>query len=419
MLEIKGNSCKNVKIFTDNVEESALSTIYSIADCKAFEGKTVRIMPDVHNGNGTVVGLSYNIDIEDENEAINPDYIGGDIGCSVSGTFFDKPIKDEDISDFEHKIRNAVPFGKEINSKKKIEPKEIIKVFTKAMNRLVSAYPSYAPYIIKFKTEDDLEKWCKKIKLEYGIFLKSLGSGGSGNHFCEYDVNEELEKYCITIHCGSRNLGLKIFKYWHNIANKPNKKPGQMNGFLYGDDFKGYIVDLVLAQEYALLNHDVIISEIAKIYKKMCGGKIIESIHTMHNYIDLTEYNPMVRKGAISSYTDEPMIIPFNMRDGIAVCEGKSNPDWNNTAPHGAGRIMSRAKAKQTLNVEEYQKQLQINGVYSTTANISTLDEAPDAYKPMNEIIELIEPTTSIKYFMKPKMNIKSGINDNEIYGNY
>lgn len=416
MLEIKGKYCKDVEVFTDNVEESALSTIYSMANCKAFEGKKIRIMPDVHNGNGTVVGLSYNIDIEDENETVNPDYIGCDIGCSVTGTFFDKAIKVEDIAEFEYKIRNAVPFGNDINSKKKIEPKEIIKSFTTAMNRLASMYPSYAPYVIKFKCEDDLEKWCKRIKMEYGTFLKTLGTVGGGNHFCEYGVNEELNKYCVTVHCGSRNLGLKVFKYWHNIANNSKRlKEGQMNGFLYGEDFKRYIVDLMLAQEYALLNHQVIINEIAQIYKKICGGKIIETIPTMHNYIDLTEYKPMLRKGAISSYEGELMLIPFNMRDGIAVCVGKSNDNWNNTAPHGAGRIMSRAKAKQTLSVEEYQSQLLNNGVYSTTANVSTLDEAPDAYKPMEEIVKLIEPTAKIEYFLKPKMNIKAGISDEEI----
>ena len=140
------------------------------------------------------------------------------------------------------------------------------------------------------------------------------------------------------------------------------------------------------------------------------GCKIIDNIFTMHNYIDYNALTPILRKGAIRSYKGEQMIIPFNMRDGIAICEGKSNEDWNFTAPHGAGRIMSRAKAKEILNVEEYKKQLTDNNVYSMTANETTLDEAPDAYKPMNEIVKLIEPTVDILYFMKPKMNIKAAV---------
>lgn len=409
MIELKGAFCKDVKIFTDNVEESALSAIYDMANCNIFQYKKIRIMPDCHNGSGTVVGFSSTIDIEDEFETINPDYIGGDIGCSVSAIFFDKPMPDEFIPEFEHKIRKEIPFGNEINQKKRIESKEIIKRFRKVMNSLASACPTFSPYIINFKNETDLEKWCKRINIEYGTFLKSLGTVGGGNHFSEYDINEELGKYCITIHCGSRNLGLKVYKYWHKIANNPKKSIKQNT--LEGDDFKGYIVDIALAQEYARINHDIIIDIITNIYKKMVKGcKIIDNIFTMHNYIDYNALTPILRKGAIRSYKGEQMIIPFNMRDGIAVCEGKSNEDWNFTAPHGAGRIMSRAKAKEILNVEEYKKQLVDNNVYSMTANETTLDEAPDAYKPMNEIVKLIEPTVDILYFMKPKMNIKAAV---------
>lgn len=411
MIEIK-----NIKIFTDNIEESALSTIYGMVGCKAFEEKRIRIMPDVHNGNGTVVGLSYTIDLSDEKEMINPDFIGCDIGCSVSSVFFDKPMGEDKIHEFEHKIRKEIPLGVEINPKKKIDPKEIIKAFNKAINRLCSFYPSYSAYIRNFKNEQDLEKWCKRVKLDYGIFLKSLGSVGGGNHFIEYDVNEELKKYCVTIHCGSRNIGLKAFKYWHNVATNPKYiKDGGLNGFLYGGNFKGYIIDLLLAQEYAKLNHKIISDEISKIYKKLCGGKVVETISTMHNYIDFNHSETYLRKGAIASYVGEKMVIPFNMRDGLAVCEGKSNEDWNYTAPHGAGRAMSRAKARQTLDVEQYKIQLAENEIYSTTANSSTIDEAPDVYKPTDEIIELIEPTVEILYFMKPKINIKSGLIDEEI----
>lgn len=170
-----------------------------------------------------------------------------------------------------------------------------------------------------------------------------------------------------------------------------------------------------MAQEYARLNHDVIIDQIALIYRKMVkGANMVDEIHTTHNYIDydleafMRKPNMMIRKGAIRAYQGERVIIPFNMRDGISICEGKSNEDWNYTAPHGCGRCLSRAKAKQQLNVEEFKAEMAAAGVYTTTADALTLDEAPQAYKPYEEIIKLIEPTVNVLFLMKPRMNIKA-----------
>jgi RNA-splicing ligase RtcB len=186
-------------------------------------------------------------------------------------------------------------------------------------------------------------------------------------------------------------------------------------GYLSGEHLMGYLVDVLIAQVYAQLNHEVINEQVVEIYKKMSGGgKPVDFITTTHNYIDydfkaLTGTpNMMIRKGSIRAYVGERVIIPFNMRDGISICEGKSNPDWNYTAPHGAGRIMSRSKAFENLDVDEFKKQMADAGIYTTTADAKTLDEAPDAYKPMDEIVRLIEPTVDIKFFMKPKMNIKA-----------
>ena len=186
-------------------------------------------------------------------------------------------------------------------------------------------------------------------------------------------------------------------------------------GYLNGDQLMGYLVDVLIAQVYAKLNHEVIHEQLIEIYRKMSdGGKPIDFISTTHNYIDYDfkalagKPNMMIRKGSIRAYEGERVIIPFNMRDGISICEGKSNEDWNYTAPHGAGRSMSRAKAFDSLTVEDFQKQMADAGIYTTTADEKTLDEAPDAYKPMAEIVKLIEPTVDIKFFMKPKMNIKA-----------
>jgi RNA-splicing ligase RtcB len=276
--------------------------------------------------------------------------------------------------------------------------------------------------------------------MDYGMFLKSLGSVGGGNHYCEYDVNEELGKYCVCVHCGSRNLGQKVFRYWDKIAkslcvtkdemrtlvervkakNTDKKKlqeelklakedylKDRIPNFLSGEHLCRYLIDVCIAQTYARINHEIIHSQISKMYQKLSdGGVKVDEIYTTHNYIDMDDM--IMRKGAVRAYKDELLIIPFNMRDGISICEGKSNDDWNCTVCHGAGRLMSRSKSKEVLNVEEFQKQMSDAGIYTTTADEKTLDEAPDAYKPMDEIVKLIEPTVDIKFFMKTKMNIKA-----------
>ena len=446
MLEIKGQYCKDVKIFTDNVEESAMSTIYRIADCIAFKDRKIRIMPDCHDGKGIVIGFSCPVDLEKDH--VSPESVGCDIGCTVSAVFFDRPVPQEKIAELEHKIRKAIPFGMNINEKKKIDAKFIIKRFNGILNRMCSSYPQLAPYRVEMKTEGDLEAWCKKINMDYGVFLKSIGTVGGGNHYLEYDVNDELGKYCICVHCGSRNLGLKVFNYWNKIAKSmviskeemkmltdsvKEKNTDKKNlaseikaakeeylskkipGYLSGENLMGYLVDLLLAQEYARLNHETIIEQVASIYRKVVKGVHLEDvIYTTHNYIDydlkalMGKPNMMIRKGAVRAYAGERVIIPFNMRDGISICEGKSNEDWNYTAPHGCGRLYSRSKAKEIIKVEDFKATMEAAGIYTTTADASTLDEAPQAYKPYEEIVKLIEPTVNVLFLMKPRMNIKA-----------
>ena len=439
MIEIQGKYCKDVKIFTPNIEEAALATLYRIAESKAYDGSKIRIMPDVHQGVGdSVIGFSCPISLEDG--YVNPQTVGCDIGCTVSLWLYNKPIPDNMLAEFEHKIRKEIPFGFDVNKKTKIDVKYLIKTFNKAINKLVSKHPALSDYAISFTKEKDLEDWCERLHMDYGTFLKSIGTVGSGNHFVEYDANDELMKYGVCVHCGSRNLGQKVYKYWDNIAkslcvskdemrdiidkvkekNTDKKKlqeeikaaredylKDRIPNFLKGEHLYQYIIDMCLAQTYASLNHELIHSQISEIYRKLSdGGKCVEEIYTTHNYIDMDDMT--LRKGAVRAYKDELLIIPFNMRDGISICEGKSNDDWNCTAPHGCGRALSRSKAKQELNVEDFKTEMTAAGIYTTTADNSTLDEAPAAYKPYEEIVKLIEPTVNVLYLMKPRMNIKA-----------
>jgi RNA-splicing ligase RtcB len=245
------------------------------------------------------------------------------------------------------------------------------------------------------------------------------------------------DKGFFTVHCGSRNFGLKVFNYWNKISNAtkvsketlkeisamvkekyPNDKTSwkarideevenlkkhKANGYVYGEDLKGYLSDMVIAQAYAAFNHKMIVSTLEPELMK-AGIKVVDRIFTTHNYIDFTDH--IIRKGAINAADGNVVIIPFNMRDGIAICRGKGNEDWNCTAPHGAGRIMSRSKAKKMISLDEFKSSME--GIYSTSICNGTLDESPMVYKDMNEIVELIEPTVDILYFIKPRINIKA-----------
>lgn len=444
MIEINGKYCKDIKVFTDNIEEEATASLYRIASSLPFKDKKIRVMPDVHQGKGNaVIGFSCPIDIE--KDSVNPEYVGCDIGCEVSAVFYTKPIPSDKIAEFEHKIRCAIPFGFNINDKSKIDVKDIIRRINGEFNKLVSCYPIFSEYVPTIKCEDDLVKWCKRIGMDFGAFMKSIGTVGGGNHFVEYDEGDD--KYGVIVHCGSRNLGIKVFNFWNKVAksmtvskdemkmlteevkrNNKDKRNLQVElkqakeeylkdkipGFLSGNGLLGYLVDMLFAQTYAKINHEVIHKQISDIYLKLSnGGKECDEIYTTHNYIDYDfkalsgAPRMMIRKGAIRAYSGERCIIPFNMRDGISVCEGKSNEDWNFTAPHGCGRLYSRSKAKEIFNVDDFKKEMADANVYTTTADKSTLDEAPEVYKDKDEIVSLIKPTVDILFFMRPKLNIK------------
>ena len=429
MIELIGKYNKDCKIFIDEIEKSALALIQNILDNKVSNNVPVRIMPDTHAGVGIVIGFTMPI-----TNTINPEYIGVDIGCGVLCAKVDN-LK-YSLSHIDKVIRDVIPCGENIHDKN--VPYYIKKSLIDSINRNIDLFiKKYnnrynCNYKIKEINEEYIESLCNKIGIKIDVFWNSLGSLGGGNHFIEID--ESKDGHYIMIHTGSRNFGFKICKYHTNIAKKQNpldndsyvqeldyirnntadktliplkikelKEKFSQNidkCFLSGDNLFNYLIDMVIAQTYAYWNRQYILS----IISNSLNFKIINQIESIHNYIDFNDW--IVRKGAISAQKDKMCIIPLNMRDGVILCKGKGNPDWNYSAPHGAGRLMSRSEAKKKLSVDEFTESM--NGIYSTSICYDTIDESPMAYKDASTILNLIQPTVEIIDILKPILNIKS-----------
>lgn len=387
----------SAEIFTDNIEPAALQWIQELCDHPAMEGIPVVQMPDVHAGNNCNVGTAYPIRMY-----VNPDHVGVDIGCTISMHRLSVSVNHEDFPILDHRIRETIPMGTEICAKNSLNEKELFRFLNSQYQKARSSAAELineAPRIdARFITD-----FCRRIKLQEAIFYKSIGTLGRGNHFIEYGEDEISGECWLTIHCGSRNLGVKVANHWHNIAQNP--KCAKYIGFLWGDSLNGYLSDMVIAQAYALYNHQIIRDRIFAILKKLCNAKCAESIFTTHNYISVTDERPMLRKGAIDTSDGRKVVIPLNMRDGNAICVGKGNGSWLNTAPHGAGRIMSRAQARKQIEMDDFRQTM--SSVFSTSICEATLDESPMAYKPTEEILELIKPTVDTISMIRPKLNIK------------
>ena len=376
----------SAEIFTDNIEESALDWLKELCDHPAMDGVAVVQMPDVHAGINCNVGTAYRIGMY-----VNPDHVGVDIGCTISMHRLSVPVNPEDFPILDHRIREAIPMGTEICAKNSLNEKELFRFLNSQYQKARSSAPDLINEALRIDARF-IADFCRRIKLQEGIFYKSLGTLGGGNHFIEYGKDEASGEGWLAIHCGSRNLGVKVANHWHNIAQNP--KRAKYIGFLWGDSLKGYLSDMVVAQSYAIYNHQIIRDRIFAILRKLCKAKCADSIFTTHNYISVTDERPMLRKGAIEASEGRRVVIPFNMRDGIAICIGKGNREWLNTAPHGAGRIMSRAQAKKQIELADFRQTM--SGVFSTSICEATLDESPMAYKPTEGIMNRIKPTVDI-----------------------
>lgn len=390
---------RDLKIYTENIEPEAVHQIYELIAQPAFDGSRVRIMPDVHCGTGCVVGFTAQL-----TDKIIPNVLGVDLGCGMLAVELGKA--DIDLPALDAFIKEHIPTGS--NYRKEVDP---------AAEKIVKSLH------------------CKKQLREEERLFGSLGTLGGGNHFLEIDTDGEGNKYLI-VHSGSRNLGLQVAKIYQKLAvercktcaeeernavieqlkGSPDKIPGALAAvhakyafrtkipaplcYLDGADMADYLDDLRLCQKFAVLNRKKMADEIVK----FLGIFRTTSFETVHNYIG---DDNIIRKGAIRAGKGEKVLIPMNMRDGCFVAVGKGNEDWNNSAPHGAGRLLRRSEVKEYVSVEEFRETMA--GVYSTTVGEGTLDESPFAYKPMEEIRALIEPTVEVVNVIKPLYNFKAG----------
>ncbi len=366
MIEIKGKY-NTAKVFTDNLENEAKDQIRELCDQEFVKDSIIRIMPDAHAGIGCTIGTTMTI-----SDKIVPNLVGVDIGCGIE--IIKIKQKKIDFERLDNVIYDYIPSGFDIRRKPH----------------------KYVEYI----NFDNLV--CKKhVNIERAIL--SIGTLGGGNHFIEVNKDKSGALYLV-VHSGSRHLGKQVAEYYQELGYKEllkkNQKIKKQLAYVQGESYNNYLNDMRIVQQYAVYNRKAIVDEIIN----RMGFEIEDQFTTIHNYIDLDSM--ILRKGAISAKKGERVLIPINMRDGSLICIGKGNKDWNYSAPHGAGRIMSRRKAKETISLQEFKKTME--GIYTTTVNRSTLDECALAYKPMDEIIDNIQDTVEIIDIIKPVYNFKA-----------
>ncbi|MBQ8443753.1 MAG: RtcB family protein [Clostridia bacterium] len=395
---------KDLKIFTNNVEQKAREQIDLLLEQDAFKNCKVRIMPDVHAGAGCVIGFTANL-----GDKVTPNLIGVDIGCGM--TWYNTGLKEIDLEALDKFIRTDIPSGMNVNDKEYICPVDL----------------------------EDL-KCYKELRNKDRYLQRSLCSLGGGNHFIEVDKAENGDLY-IVIHSGSRNLGKQVCEIYQDKAIKNCSYEKEMKEeqskiiqtlkeqgeefkiqqalvelkakyagksklpkdlcYVEGKDRENYLHDMKLCQEWASFNRVYMLEKICLFLN--IPFRIMQVKETIHNYID---NNNMARKGAIRALENEMVLIPINMRDGCIIGMGKGNEDWNCSAPHGAGRIMSRHEAREKLSLDKYREEMQ--GIFTTSVCSETIDEAPMVYKPIEEILENVKETINIIEIIKPIYNFKA-----------
>ncbi len=364
MLEIQGKFNTAI-VYTDAIEPSAKGQIEALCNQQFTECSRIRIMPDVHAGKGATIGTTMTL----TDKAV-PNLVGVDIGCGMLCI----KLKDKriDFPRLDKVIREHIPAGMNIRSKAH-----------------------------RFAQDAGIGDLACAKHVQQDRAALSIGTLGGGNHFIEIDMDDEGGLYLI-IHSGSRHLGVEVASYYQKIAGetKPANVPFEL-AYVEGQAYQDYLHDMKLCAEYAVLNRQAIADEIMKAMKL----KTENEFTTIHNYIDVE--NSILRKGSVSAQKGERLLIPLNMRDGSLICTGKGNAEWNFSAPHGAGRLLSRTQAKESITLSAFKESMK--GVFSTSITKGTIDESPQAYKPTQEIIAAIGDTVTINAVIKPVYNFKAG----------
>ena len=401
MIELKGKY-NEAKVFTDVVDDSSLSQVMLLLNQEFVQGLKIRMMPDIHAGAGCTIGTTMTIA-----DKIVPNLVGVDIGCGMETVRVRE--RRTELQKLDKLIYEKIPSGFNIREKTH-----------------------------KYFDEIDLTELCCYKEIDARRAEKSLGTLGGGNHFIEVDKDEKGNLY-VVVHSGSRHLGLEVAGYYqredYKRLNRTSKRDidaliaelkaqgreteiqerlaerkntsgthiPQTLAYVTGDLFEEYIHDMKIIQRFAELNRQAMMDEILKGMKLHAE----EQFTTIHNYIDTDAM--ILRKGAVSARKGEKLLIPINMRDGSLICIGKGNDDWNQSAPHGAGRLMSRSAAKQSFTVSAFKKEMERAGVYSSSVGSGTLDECPMAYKGMDDIVRNIGDTAEIQNVIRPVYNFKAG----------
>lgn len=400
MIEIYGKHNRAL-CFTDLLESGAYGQILAVCNREEFADCKIRIMPDVHEGKGCTIGTTVTV-----TDKVVPGMVGVDIGCGMETVRIAE--KEVDFAALDALIREKIPCGAAIRTARH-------------------------PYASRLNLPD--LRCFSRVKADCAE--RSVGTLGGGNHFIEMDWDEEGNLYLV-IHSGSRHLGVEVADYYQNEGRKAlwggaeyqiretvaqlkaQGRSGEIEAtvaelrrnrwvdlpedlcYVQGKLFEDYIHDMKIVQRFADLNR----AAMADLLIEGMGFTVEERFTTVHNYID-TE-SMILRKGAVSAKKGEKLLIPINMRDGSLICEGKGNEDWNFSAPHGAGRLLSRSDAKRELSLEEYEEEMK--GIYTSCVNFSTLDESPMAYKSMDHILAHIEPTARVLARIRPVYNFKASV---------
>ncbi len=356
------------KVFVDEIEEGARVQIKTMLDQPFIKDSKIRIMPDVHAGAGSTIGTTMTV-----HDKVVPNLVGFDIGCGMLTSKI--KARKIDFSVLDTVIHNKIPSGFAIRNR-------------------VHEYAKYVD-VDKLKIRRN-GKNDKKLNIKRAD--RSIGTLGGGNHFIEINQDDNNDLYLV-IHTGSRNIGNQVASLYQREAMIMSPTQPKSLAYLEGEKYNDYLHDMKIMQEYAVYNR----LAIRDIIVESMGWEVTDEFTTIHNYVDLK--NMILRKGAVSAQKGEKILIPLNMRDGSLIAVGKGNPDWNYSAPHGAGRVLSRREAKRVLSLNDFRKSMK--HIYSTSINKQTIDEAPEAYKDKSIVIDNIHDTAEIIAHLRPLYNFK------------